>query len=246
MTETEISAAVDRLLRARREKVRIAPPAISSPEAAYAIQVEIAQREGGLLAWKVAAFGPGRELIFAPILKDTIVESGVKYPSGAFNMIGIEGEVVFKLAKLVAALDSPAPRGQIFELIDEAYAAIEVVDSRLLDGLESAELARIADNMSSGGLVIGTRLREWRSMDLEAPGFVVEINGQRASSSERYGLGDIESVLDRFFAHCRSMGIDLPAGALISAGSCTGLVFASENDEVALMRNGQRLVCANF
>jgi len=242
---SEITYAAEQLLAARDRKEPVTAPPVSSRESAYAIQAEIARRAGGFGNWKIAFFVP-TDLIFAPILARTVVESPAVFPPSSFNMIGIEGEMVVRLDAPVPAAGPVLSRENILALICEVRVAIEVVDTRLLDLKAAPEIARIADNMSSGALVLGEALADWRSADLAAPGFAVLVNGEVAVEPGRNRIGDIIGAIGQLLDHCRGQGIDLPAGVRISTGSSTGVIFVSEGDHVALVADGRTLAEARF
>jgi 2-keto-4-pentenoate hydratase len=246
MKADEVCAAVRALLGARRERTQIVAPAISSLDVAYAVQAEVARELGGADVWKAAGFGPNRGVYFSPVVTSTVAQSGARFGGDDFHMIGLEGEIVVELSRAVAASEARFRRAALMENVSAVYAAIEIVDTRLQHWSDAPNLAKVADNMSSGGLVLGAALPDWRERDLRAPGFGLSINGAVAAPPRRNGLGEIFDIVERWLDHCRAHAIDLPAGAMLTTGSCTGFVLGAADDDVALLRDSEELVHARF
>lgn len=242
----EVRDVTRALLRARRDKIQIAAPPITSLDVANAVQADITRELGGADVWKAAGFGPNTGIYLAPVLRSTVAQSGARYSADAFHMIGLEGEIVVQLGRPIAARDARPDRTAMLNAVSAVYAAIEIVDTRLQHWSDAPNLAKVADNMSSGGLVLGAPITNWRERDLRAPGFSLSVDGAIAARPGRNGLGEIFDVVEQWLDHCRRHEIDLPAGAMLTTGSCTGFFLGAPGINVALLHEGKELVRARF
>src|SRR6516164_437229 len=102
----DISHAVQRLLEARRSGRQIAPPfALPDRSAVYAIQDGVARATGPVAGWKVGARTPTAEPNPAPLLSGALVQSPAGFDGKAMQMIGVEIEISFHIARDIAPRD---------------------------------------------------------------------------------------------------------------------------------------------
>src|SRR5919198_3336369 len=133
---------------------------------AYDIQDAVTRQLGETIGgWKIGAASPTTAAFCAPIFARMIRPSPAAYDAGELRLIGIEGEIAFRLGRDLPPREAAYARA---EVIDGAslHPAIEVVDSRYADFRSLDRPSILADNFSNGGLVYGAAVPGWEAVDL--------------------------------------------------------------------------------
>jgi len=198
---------------------------------AYQIQEAVARQLGETAGgWKVGAASAAGAAFCAPIWMRMIRLSPASYVGAELRMIGIEAEIAFRLAR-----DLPpraAPYGPAEVTAGAAlHPVIEVVDSRYADFRSLDRLSILADNFSNGGLVYGPAVPEWEKLDFGRTAITVTEDGEPFADSSRGALRDpIAALVD--FANLMSGRGGAKAGAFVTTGSWTGLVFTRRGAQI--------------
>ena len=123
---------------------------------------------------------------------------------------------------------------ELVSAFDAAMPAIEVVETRLARWKESPALAQLADLQSHGALVVGAPSRLDVSMvDLREVEAQLRLGNALVTSTKGGNPGrDIWRLLGWLACHCAKRGRPLRAGQVVTTGSCTGMAFANQGDEV--------------
>lgn len=122
---------------------------------AYQIQDAVVRRLGETAGgWKVGAAAGATAAFCAPIYARMIRPSPVSYDASELRLIGIEGEIAFRLGRDLPPRAAPYDRAEVTAgaTLDPV---IEVVDSRYADFRSLDRASILADNFSNGGLVYG-------------------------------------------------------------------------------------------
>jgi 2-keto-4-pentenoate hydratase len=259
VNEQAISAFADRLLEAYGTRVPIGPLTGDVPDAtvedAYAIQ--LAQVESWLDSGRrIAGFKVGltsramqRQLKvdspdFGHLFTDMVLDSGAPIPIDRFIAPRIEPEISFVLGK-----DLTGPGLTMVDLlgaVEYAIASVEIIDSRIADwkiGLADT----IADNASSGALVLGTRPVAIDSVDLALVGNVLSRNGEIVTTGA--GAAVLGHPLNGalFLANTLgALGRSLPAGSIVMAGALSGAVPIAPGDSFTARFSSLGDVTARF
>ncbi len=227
------------ILNARRDHVAW-DPADTQPLAhlddVYAVQDLVTEQLGrGIGAWKTSPMDPG-ELPFAgPIYADEIYATGVKIPASNLFVIGIEGEIAFRLNKDLPARAAPYTREDILDAIEEMLPLIEVVDTRMVNGMEQDATFKMADNQSNAGIVIGAGVKGWEAVNATTVDVHLTANGKPLHSGK--STSPIEDMFDLMAGTvnvCAARNRPIRAGDIITTGSCTGIEFVEPGAEVVL------------
>jgi 2-keto-4-pentenoate hydratase len=180
----------DALWKAERERVPIPPLTDQHPdltvEDAYAIQsINVGRRvaEGRLVRGRKVGLtsAPMQQLLgvnepdFGVLLDDMFTEDGDEVALDTLLQPRVEAELAFIMGE---DLTGPGvTTSNALAAIEGALPAVEIVDSRVADW--KIKLAdTIADNASSGRLVIGGRLTPVTEVDLRLVGVAVSRNGR--------------------------------------------------------------------
>jgi 2-keto-4-pentenoate hydratase len=245
-SDAEIGALADGLLEAYATRQAVRPLTETHPdlrlEDAYRIQLHQVERwkqQGRVVAgYKVGltSLAMQRQLgvdqpDFGHLFSDMILDgagTGSGIDAGAFISPRIEPEISFVLKH-----DLRGPGLSVADVIgavDYAIASLEIIDSRIADWKITLS-DTIADNASSGALVLGTRPVRLDVADLGLAGCVLVKNGEVvATGAGAAVLGHpINGV--RWLANMLgSLGQTLEAGSVVMAGSITAAVPVAPGD----------------
>ncbi|GAA3534689.1 2-keto-4-pentenoate hydratase [Zobellella aerophila] len=243
-----VAEAVTLLHGAYREAAQFAAlPASCAPqtvEQAYAIQDGLARalwlgqglRTSG---WKVGAPRPGVPPYSAPIPPQRMYDSGTLVGTDAFHMIGIEGELAFRLGRPLEPRATPYSDAEVRDAIGELCVTIELVDTRLQDWQQAGELWRLADNQINGALVVGSGVADWQGIDIGSQPVILRFNGvEQANKIGGHPLGDPTQLLGWAANHLVTRNGGLQAGDLITTGTWTGMIFVEPGTEVEVVFPG--------
>jgi 2-keto-4-pentenoate hydratase len=190
----DIPIAADRLKQAALSGVPCAPVrdllGETDIDMAYAVQSRVAEsrvlaghrvvgRKIGLTSPSVqkqfGVFQPDFGLLFS----DMMYASGEPVPLERFLQPRVEAEVAFVLGR---PLENPdASVADVLRATDFVLAAIEIVDSRVEDwNIRITDT--VADNASSGAVVLGTTPYSLIGLDLSEIAMLLEHDGEKVSS----------------------------------------------------------------
>jgi 2-keto-4-pentenoate hydratase len=239
-----IDSAVQALLGARRTNRPVPAPPVATEEDAYAIQDAVGRTLGwfdGVPAhWKSGGAARGAGLTHAPLPPAGVWTSPAEVGAWPVRLRGIEAEIALRLgadvdAERAATLDLDAAR----RLVDAMCVSIEIVESRLQEGLEAPALSRLADLGSHGALVLGAWVpwepqRDWGAQRLQ-----VAIDGQPAARfTGTHALADPAYVLPGWLRHATRDGSTVRAGTVVTTGSWCGVLTAQAGARAVAIFDG--------
>lgn len=210
-------------------------------EDAYAIQlqqVEIWQAQGrkvvghkvGLTSVQVQRQLGVSQPDFGHLFDDMFHLSGEEIPVGTYLQPKVEPEIAFVLKK---SLSGPGVTiADAIGAVDYVIASLEIVGSRIADW--KIKLAdTIADNASSGGVVLGSRPLKVDATDLRTLGAVLYKNGQIVQTGAGAAvLGSPISSLVWLANTLGRLGTSLEAGSIVLPGAITPMVTAEPGDVI--------------
>jgi len=162
----------------------------------------------------------------------------------AFLQPRIEPEVAFVLKR---SLSGPGVTvAAAVAAVDFVLPALEVIDSRIADW-KIGIVDTIADNASSGGVVLGSRPVRLADVDLRLAGCVIHRNGQLAGTGA--GGAVLGSPIDALVWVANVLGghgVSLEAGHVILPGSMTASIPFGEGDVVTTTVAGLGSVTARM
>ncbi len=239
MTNSALSEAAQNLVNARRTQTpwdaSNASP-LHSVEESYAVQERVAELlEARIGGWKTAAPDAQSIPVIAPIYADCIFPGGSAIPASQFFMIGIEGEIAFRINRDFPLRDHPYALTDIEDAIAEVLPVIEVVDTRMANGLEETRPLFLADNQGNGGLVTGRAISNWRDVDISPQLATVTVNGvEQFSGVTPNPAGELTDLLTRAINLGATRKRPVHSGDIIITGSCTGVLFVEADAEVVV------------
>ena len=231
----ETQAIATLFAQAWREHRQIdCPVGVRSTDDAYRIQDTVfAARFPGqrASAWKAGASGPDAEPTAAAI--GSVLASPAWVAANAFHMIGIEGEVAFRLRHDLPARAAGWSEDELTQAVDELVVTIEICDTRLADWKAASALSRLADFQLNGALVTGSGTRDWRDVEFGTQHAELWVNGERKLDKVgTHPLGSPLGILPWAVEHCARRAGGLRRGDLLTTGSWTGMEFVAPGDRV--------------
>lgn len=206
---------------------------------AYGIQDRLVQTWGDKwIGWKLSCTSETAQkaLDFSEpcrgrVMAGKIDQSPATLDPDRYFMRLIEPEFGFRLKQDLRPSDAPFELGDVVDAVEAVVPLIEIVDSAYRDWSSVGVLSLIADNMLSGGLVLGEPAEDWQAADLADHEVTLAVNGETVSQGKGGNvLGNPVNALLWLANDLPSMGMGLRAGEVIATGLSTGLVFAEAGD----------------
>jgi len=156
--------------------------------------------------------------------------------AGRFLQPRIEPEVAFVLGRPLRGPGVTA--AEAAAAVDFVLPALEIIDSRIADW--KITLAdTIADNASSGGVVLGTRPVRLDAVDLALTGCLLHRNGELEQTGAGGAvLGSPLNALVWLANVLGERGVTLEAGHVVLPGSCTASIPVRPGDSVTATFGG--------
>jgi 2-keto-4-pentenoate hydratase len=237
MTSTTVSAAaqssaVERLLAAEHDRKPTAPVrdllGDGDIDAAYAVQAAVIERKIATAGRRVV----GRKIgltsssvqrqfgVFQPdfgvLLDGMVLADRVDVPLERFLQPRVEAEVAFVLGSDLAA---GATVVDVLRATEFVLPAIEIVDSRIADW-DIRITDTVADNASSGAVVLGTAPKRLGDLDLAGLGMSLEHGGEPVSTGVGAACLGSPAIAVAWLAHeVARRGDPLRAGEVVLAGA---------------------------
>lgn len=238
-----IDVFADELFRAGADRRPVAPLTDRAPELrvqdAYAIQTRVIERRvaGGARAIgrKIGLTSqPMQQLLgvaepdFGVLLDDMFVEDGDEIDLTTLLQPRVEAELAFVMAEDLAGPGVTTARA--LTAVAGVLPAIEVVDSRVVDWRIKL-VDTVADNASSGLLVVGGQLRPVTDVDLRLIGVVVSRNGELIDTGAgAAALGNPARCVAWLANKLGSLGAGLKAGDVVLPGAVHKMVPVRPGD----------------
>ncbi|WP_020666801.1 2-keto-4-pentenoate hydratase [Amycolatopsis nigrescens] len=165
-------------------------------------------------------------------------------PAGAFLQPRIEPEIAFVLGRPLAGPGVTV--ADAVRAVEFVLPALEIVDSRITDWQISI-VDTIADNASSGGVVLGSRPTPLSAVDLRLAGCTLHANGELAATGAGGAvLGSPLNALVWLANTVGPLGIALEPGHVVLPGSMTKAIPLRPGDTVVSTVAGLGSVTAVF
>jgi 2-keto-4-pentenoate hydratase len=232
-----ISKASKLLVGAQRSRTPAATGDLSlgTDEEAYRVQDNVfaelwpGARPAG---WKVG--GPSDKVTptAAPIPPERLLRSPANVRFSALNMVGVEAEVAFCLARDLPLRSRPYSDRSIAAAVGEVLVAIELCGSRLDGWRETSGLWKLADFQSNSALIVGSGTKDWSKIDFAAQECEFVIGDRRAKAKGAHPYGNPFRLIPWIVKHAAERGHGLRAGDVITTGAWTGLEEVKAGDTV--------------
>ncbi|MDB5990965.1 MAG: 2-keto-4-pentenoate hydratase [Herbaspirillum sp.] len=208
------------------------PPALMPDNAddAYAIQhFIIDQCEARIGGWKVGSKSVDGPAHCAPLPQQGIYKPGAIIDRDNYPVLGIELEIFFGFNRGFMPGVAEISEQEVMQSIGTIGASIEIVSSRIAGWPKAPPLAMLADLQSHGALIVGEQIAYRDDFPFQNP--IVHLNVDGKDIFKGPGVnpaGDPRRLLCWLVNHCNRRGIAIPAGAVITTGSYTGMHFPAQ------------------
>lgn len=257
--DADRKAAAEELSRAEQER-RPIPPLIETfgpygLEDAYAIQQLFVERlspaRSKTLGHKVGLTSAVMQRMlgvsqpdFGHLLDDMFYAESSAVPLSDFIQPKVEPEVAFVLGRELAG--PGVTMAHVVRAVEYVLPALEIIDSRIVDWKISLA-DTIADNASSGGVVLGGTARRLEGLELRTIGCNLWHAGELAATGASGAvLGNPLNSLVWLANTLGSLGTGLEEGEVVLPGSCTVALPVGAGDEVRACFAGLGSVGARF
>lgn len=165
-------------------------------------------------------------------------------PAGTFLQPRIEPEVAFVLGRPLAG--PGVTIADAVRAVDFVLPALEIVDSRIRNW-QIGIFDTIADNASSGGVILGSRPVALGDLDLRLVGCTLHINGELAATGAGGAvLGSPLNALVWLANTVGPLGVTLEPGHVVLPGSMTTAFAVSAGDSIVANMGGLGTVTAQL
>lgn len=245
LSATRIDTLAQRLDTAERSRIPVEPLTVEvpdlSPGDAYRIQLawieRRLQRGARVIGKKIGLTSRAMQEmlgVFEPdyghVLDTMVVSPGEPVPCSELLQPKVEGELAFILAQ-----DLQGPGITLHEVLAATrlvVPALEIVDSRVR-GWKIKLPDTIADNASSGRVVVAARGLSPADLDLRLVGMVLEKNGEVVGTGTGAAvLGHPAAAVAWLANKLGEFGIGLKQGEVILSGAITAAVDVRPGDTV--------------
>jgi 2-keto-4-pentenoate hydratase len=242
---SEREQLADKLMAAQRDRVPIDPLTTTCPGFdvvdAYEIQlINVRRRIGaggtirghkvGLSARAMQQMMGVNEPDYGHLLDDMFVFETDRVSADTLCQPRVEVEVAFVLG---APLSGPGSTvADVLAATAFVVPAIEIIDSRIRDWKIRLP-DTVADNASSGLVVLGGRRSAVEGTDLRTLGAVLRRNGEIAETGAAGAvLGNPATAVAWLANKVHAFGVELEAGHIVMPGSCTRAIDVRAGDVV--------------
>jgi 2-keto-4-pentenoate hydratase len=189
---------------------------------------------GPVLGWKVGAADTEAVPICAPLLAGTLYKSPASLDPELFTMRGIESEIAFRFSAALPPKNMPYLESSVLNAIDVAFPAIEICETRFLDINTVDNMSKLADNISNGGLILGSAWTKWKTLQTEKQPVEMIFDDKIIISHEGgNNAGNIIRLLVWIANHLSDRGIGISQGQVITTGSWTGLIQSGSAQNIS-------------
>jgi 2-keto-4-pentenoate hydratase len=259
LVDGERAAAADALWQADADKVAIAPltetwRAIDLDDAVR-IQLHNVRRrldagavlrghKVGLTAKAMQEMLGVTEPDYGHLLGDMFVPEGDSVAASRFLAPRAEVEVAFVLGRSLVGPGVTA--ADVVRATDCLLPAIEIVDSRIRDWKLKIQ-DTVADNASSGAVVLGGRPTSLHAVDPALLGAVMRKNGEiMETGCSGAVLGNPVNAVAWLANTVAAFGVELAPGHVIMPGSCVRMVPVAAGDRIRADFDGLGEVSVGF
>jgi 2-oxo-3-hexenedioate decarboxylase/2-keto-4-pentenoate hydratase len=181
---------------------------------------------------------------FGYILDDMVLTNGAAVSSSRFCAPRVEPEVAFLLRE---PLHGPGVTvDDVYAATDAVAPALEIVDSRIADWKLTLP-DTIADNASSGAVVLGDRVPLDGEIDLPGARASLWLNGTEIDSGLGAAVMGNPAVAVAWLANTlASFGTEILPGQFVMSGSFTTAAFVHPGDVAAATISGLGAVSLSF
>jgi 2-oxo-3-hexenedioate decarboxylase/2-keto-4-pentenoate hydratase len=237
------------LFRSRRP-TEILPVEVypASLDEAYAIrrayqEIEETTGRGAIAGYKIGLTTPVMQKLcgvdepcYGAIFASEVHQRHAMLSARDYCRLGVETEIAFRLGD---DLPEVGDRQRVAAAVESGMAAIELIEDLRHDYKRVDAAAMVAGNVWNAGVVLGTPLTEWRTLDLERIMAQLSINGQKIGQGTGGDvMGNPLNALAWLAGKLAAAGTPLRQGMIVMTGSMVPIQYPVAGDRVLVEISG--------
>ncbi len=181
------------------------------------------------------------------VFANTIYQTPATIPHASFLHVGVECEIVVRLAADLIGQNAPFTAQSVSDAVECLMVGMEIVDDRYVDYKSLDTPTLIADDFFDAGCVLGTPVHDWRKLDITALMGTTRINGTEVGHGCGADvMGHPFNALAWLANSLAQRGRGLRAGEFVFTGSVVETKWLNRGDRVAMEIDGLGAVEAVF
>jgi len=214
----------------------------ASIEEAYAIrrcfqEIEEATGRGAIAGYKIGLTTPVMQQLcgiaepcYGAIFAREVHDRRAELRASDYCHLGVETEIVLRLGEDIS---QGGDARHIAGAVESAAAAIELIEDLCYDYRRLDAAAMVAGNVWSAGAVVGTPVREWRTLDLARVTARLSINGREIGNGVGSDvMGHPLNALAWLAGKLADAGTPLRRGMIVMTGSMVPIQHPFAGDRV--------------
>ncbi|MDX8502402.1 hypothetical protein RFM99_28865 [Mesorhizobium sp. VK4C] len=201
---------------------------------AMAVQGAVLKRLGERVPLAKVAIPPDGIATGAPIPAGMVVDDGGTIELGERDLAGLEIEVAVRLGADLTPEIAKAGHSAVLQTIQHFVLGIELIGSRIDDRTKAGAFGPLADNMVTGGYVIG---RQILARAPKVDGMAITLSSDGAISQRetaKYPFGDAVSPIIAFAGMADDHFGGFKKGMLITTGSLSPLLIVPRRGRIEI------------
>ncbi|RDV37706.1 4-oxalocrotonate decarboxylase [Bradymonadaceae bacterium TMQ3] len=175
------------------------------------------------------------EPIYGHLTSSMTLSDGAMIAHGDYCHPRVEPEIAFVMGEDISG--TPTPQ-EALRAVSGVCGALEIIDSRYKD-FKFTLIDVVADNASSTGYVLGTKLAHPATLELGNLGMVMSVNGQVVETGSSAAILEHPArSLAALIKMLNARGEGLKKGQVVLAGGATKAVALKPGDQVTLEVEG--------
>jgi 2-keto-4-pentenoate hydratase len=201
---------------------------------AMAIQGAVLKRLGESLPVAKVAMPPDGIATGAPIPAAMVIDDGGTIELGERDLAGLEIEVAVRLGADLTPEIAKAGRDAVLQTVEHFVLGIELIGSRIDDRTKAGPFGPLADNMVTGGYVIGTQILadepkvDGMAITLSSDGAIIQ------RETAKHPFGDAISPIIAFARMADDHFGGFKKGMVISTGSLSPLLIVPRKGRIEI------------
>lgn len=177
----------------------------------------------------------------------TVYTSPAEIPRAGFVRVGVECEIVARLATPLVPRPVAYTRRDVERAVGALMAGMEIVDARYVDYSKLDTPTLLADDFFDAGCVLGPDVHDFHAIDLGAVTGVTTINGVEVGRGRGSDVMGHPFEALAWLANRRSArGLGIDAGEFVFLGSVVETKWVAAGDHVVMELEGLGRIEARF
>ncbi|RRH96680.1 hypothetical protein EH240_22110 [Mesorhizobium tamadayense] len=201
---------------------------------ALAIQGEVMKLLGESAPVAKVAMPPDGIATGAPIPAGMVIDDGGTIELGERDLAGLEIEMAVRLGADLTPEIAKAGHSAVLQTIEHFVLGIELIGSRIDDRTKAGPFGPLADNMVTGGYVIGTQVL---AQEPKVEGLAITLSSDGAilqRETTKYPFGDAISPVIAFAGMADDHFGGFRKGMVITTGSLSPLLIVPRKGRIKI------------